>query len=214
MAIDPTLPKFIWDVALGRYRYVKSGRLVSWKTIREQMLEKSARAGRKRVRQWTQQLRDGVMSLSQWRRNMADEVKYQNLNAAAAAKGGWSQMTQSDYGRAGAAIRRQYEYLDKATMALKRGAPLDGRFFARAEMYPESSRTLFQKIRETKAVEEGMLMEQNKLGIADHCSGCITAERMGIVPIGSLTPIGFRDCLTRCHCWIVYVDPETEREME
>jgi hypothetical protein len=58
-----------------------------------------------------------------------------------------------------------------------------------------------------RASGEGYTMEENVLGLAEHCEGsgsCVEVTAKGKVPIGTLLPIGTRLCLTSCKCTIAY----------
>lgn len=46
--------------------------------------------------------------------------------------------------------------------------------------------------------------ERNILGIAEHCASCIRETKRGWVPIGTLIPVGLRDCWFGCKCTVGY----------
>ena len=76
---------------------------------------------------------------------MMPEIKMSHLANAAAAKGGWDQMSQADYGRAGQAIRAQYDYLNKFAQQVADGTQkLDGTLTRRAQMYAEAGRDTYE----------------------------------------------------------------------
>jgi len=50
----------------------------------------------------------------------------------------------------------------------------------------------------------GYVEERSVLGIADHCDGCLAEAGKGWRPIGTLLPIGGRDCKARCRCHFEY----------
>jgi hypothetical protein len=93
-----------------RYRDTKTGRFVSAAAVRAELDRSIDLAGRA-MREASDALREGRMSLAAWELRMAEEIRNSHLASTALAKGGWSRMTPSDYGRAGREIRRQYEYL-------------------------------------------------------------------------------------------------------
>lgn len=53
----------------------------------------------------------------------------------------------------------------------------------------------------------GYVEERSVLGIADHCDGCLAEAGKGWRPIGTLLPIGGRDCKARCRCHFEYRSP-------
>lgn len=149
-------------------------------------------------------LRGGSLSLDSWALRTRELVKDVNLYSAAAAKGGWAQMTAADYGRVGAAVKVQYAYLDRFVGEIYSGMPLDGRFLARAAMYATSGRILYGEIVSDAMEAAGFERERNKLSPADHCDSCVFETARGWVPIGELIPIGERTCLGNCQCFIEY----------
>jgi hypothetical protein len=158
------------------------------------------------MRALTQSLIDGQIGLDTWQAQMMASVKSVHIVGATLANGGWAQMEQSDWGWTGSArIRPQYAYLRDFAAQLANGKqPLNGTALARAELYAHAGRATHRAAQERLAKERGMAMERNLLGSADHCSGCLGETARGWVPIGSLIPCGSRQCLSRCHCSIIW----------
>lgn len=189
-----------WNPTAKRY-IDPSGKFVSRAQVRR-ALDAALRTNAATVRTLSQQLTSGALSLDDWWAAMRTAVKDANLYGAAAARGGWAQMTQADYGRVGAAVRRQYAYLDRFVGEIDGGLVLDGRFLNRAMSYMNSGRTLYEDIAADVDEERGMTEERNVLGAAEHCGGCLAETARGVVPIGELVPIGSRICRGNCRCKI------------
>src|SRR5262245_19724466 len=115
------------------------------------------------------------------------------------------ELSKSDLGRIGAAVKQQYRFFDAFANAVENGdVPLGQGLIARAGLYGANQFSQFQafvRVREKKA---GITHERNILGFADHCAGCLAETGRGWVKIGSLVPIGSRDCLARCRCTYEY----------
>lgn len=186
-----------------QYRDVVSGRLVSRDAVRH-ALDHALTAGGRRVMGLANELRDGKVTLRDWQRRTAVELKSMHLYSAAAAKGGWAQLTQADFGRVGAALREQYKYLQGFADQLSDGLALDGRFLRRAQMYAEAARATYELTAQQVALDAGYAEERNVLHPADHCNGCLDASAIGWVSIGTLVPVGQRECLTGCRCTLRY----------
>ena len=134
---------------------------------------------------------------------MADEMKMLHTGAAAVGRGGWTQMSQADWGWTGQRLRAQYGYLRNFANDIATGhQPMDGRLTARAQMYAEAARATQREMIRRTAISIGRQDERNHLGAADHCGGCVEATARGWVPIGTLPAVGSRTCRSRCHCWI------------
>lgn len=53
----------------------------------------------------------GEVSIGQWEESMKQLIRGMHSSTAAIGKGGWQEMTQSDWGRIGAEVKAQYRYL-------------------------------------------------------------------------------------------------------
>lgn len=168
-------------------------------------LERALRTAQSDMRVASVALQTGTMSIATWQVQMLKGIKDTHLYAAAMARGGWSQLTPADFGRAGRLIRDRYKFLNGFAAGIENGLPLSGRFLARSDMYLTGARTM-QHIEERVEMREnqGMTEERNVLSVAENCGGCLDASSQSWVDIGSLPEIGSRDCLTHCLCEIEY----------
>jgi hypothetical protein len=77
-------------------------------------------------------------------------------------------------------------------------------------MYVNGVNGSYEDAQRAAAINAGYEYERNVLGRTEnHCKsgtrpGCVEQTRLGWVPIGTLTPIGGRTCLSSCKCQIVY----------
>lgn len=199
----PARNPFRWSPKAGRY--VKAnGRFLSKAEVRAGIDAALAKEGAKAVR-LSQELRNGTISLGQWRSEMREMVKTVHVYNGAIAKGGFAQMTKADYGRVGQIVRREYGFLEKFAEGISNGTvPLDGRLEQRAIQYAEAGRGTYHQIERTVMMEAGYTREFNILHPAEHCGGCLAETARGKVPIGSLVPVGSRTCRRRCRCTLGY----------
>lgn len=198
------VPRHVWDERSGRYRDVATGRYISPTQIRG-ALDAAIESSSERMRGLSQQLREGKLDVPTWQAQMRAEVKATHLASTALAKGGWNEMTQADFGRAGRTIRTQYDYLDKMAAQIASGQQrLDGTLLRRTEMYIEAGRGTYHEVERAEMVKRGNDEERSVRSARDSCGGCIREEGRGWVPVGSLVPIGRRDCLSHCQCRIEY----------
>lgn len=200
----PPRSRYTYDEASGRYREISTGRYVSAQRIREE-IDLALLARERQMRSLAEQLRTNQIGLDVWASEMRVLVKDVHLYSAAAAKGGWAQMSQADYGRVGQLVRVQYEYLNGFVADIASGKQmLDGRFLRRVALYGEAGRATFHTIEALEMDVRGMDEERNVLHPADHCGDCVSMSELGWVQRGKLIPIGQRQCLTGCHCTIEY----------
>jgi hypothetical protein len=193
-----------WSEDAQAYLY-PSGRRVAPSTL-DRARERVIRAGANNMRTISEQLQSGAISLSDWQQRMAAEMKPLHTGAAALGRGGWGQMSQSDWGWTGSEIRRHYGYLRRFAEDIATGhQALDGRLIARATMYAEAARGTQRGMQRRMAQKIGRTEERNQLGAADrHCAECVDCSARGWVPIGTLPPPGSRTCLSRCHCSMAF----------
>jgi hypothetical protein len=95
---------------------------------------------------------------------------------------------------------------DKAYQIFIGPAPITAnQFIARAESYGATVWGDAQEIARASYAREGVFDEERLvLGDAEHCQGCIDDNARGFVPIGTLAPIGSRECRQNCRCHFSY----------
>jgi hypothetical protein len=206
----PDGPTYRWNETAGRYIDNATGRFISFQTVRDLGCEQVIERAESRMVDLSNQFKSGEISLSEWRAQMAREIKTVNLENAIAASGGRAQMTQADWGAAGARIKAQYRYLDNFAQQIASGQqPLDGTLLSRARLYARAGRATYEEFRRRQRNQEGWQEEQRVLGIAEHChtsgelEGCVELAGKWS-PIGDLPPIGESPCFTNCHCHFTY----------
>ena len=123
-----------------------------------------------------------------------------HLFSSATVKGGWAQMTPADFGRVGARMKEQLRFLDRFAAQVDAGLPLDGRFMQRSKLYGTAGLATAHRTQTVVSQVRGFDEEKNVIQDGESCPGCEAEESRGWVPLGSLRPIGTRDCLSNCRC--------------
>lgn len=158
-------------------------------------------------------------SVIAWRNQMALQIKAMHMGNVAAGKGGFHNLTQSDFGRAGHLIKTQYKYLsDFAVEAAK--DPLlvlsqsPGRmdFMTRNGLYADAGRATFFVFQHIAHVQAGFRKIKNEFDPGSkHCdhdeTGCIQIDALGVVDIDDprfLLP-GQRFCQNKDRCGVTYL---------
>lgn len=193
-------PLYGWNATAGRYVDLATGRFIPFTEVRG-ALEFNITSAQGEMSRITQLLIDGNLSIDDWQTAMMEQIKLVHTSSAAAARGGWAQMTASDWGFVGRQIRTQYEFLRNFVQEIQSGTQLlNGRALVRAMMYGDAARGTFEDMR--RRMEEllfGMEEEMRVLGVADHCEDCLSSANRW-APIGTLPRIGDSRCRTNCHC--------------
>lgn len=194
--------RFRWNPNAGTTgRYIApSGRFVAQSVIKREM--ESVIGGVKREMQsLSKSLQGGSISLQEWYDGMRGRIKLTHSVDASIAKGGWAQMTQSDWGAVGQLTKRQYQFLNNFALQIADGTqPLDGRFLVRSGMYADAARATGEDMKRREAGRNGYTQERRILGVADHCGDCVDAANLGWQSLGTLPKIGDSVCRTNCHC--------------
>lgn len=197
------MSRYRWESAAGaagRYRDTATGRFVSGSVVRGE-LDRYLSSSEGASKALAQGLRNRELSLADFELGMRREIKRAHLTAIATERGGWANMTQADYGRAGQTIREQYGFLRGFANEIGDGRQrLDGTLDRRARMYTDAARTTFYK---SKHANRGASIEwvRSIRNARDSCQGCIDLNgvwyRVG--DAAYLLP-GQRTCLTSCLC--------------
>jgi hypothetical protein len=128
--------------AAGQYSRISTGRIIENQVVRRELDYYLAKRRADNALDLARQLREGQITLAQWEIAMRQHIKRVHLNAIALERGGWSHMTQVDYGRAGQIIRGEYGALRRFAEQIASGEQrLDGRLAQRAQLYTYSGRT-------------------------------------------------------------------------
>jgi hypothetical protein len=196
------MTRYLWNERAGRYRG-SNGRFVSGKEVRAS-LDRSVEASSKRMKELSIALKESRINISEWQVKMYEELKSAHIASAAAARGGFAQLTQSDLGRIGSIIKDELKFLRRFGLQIENGETLlDGRFLQRAQMYIEASRETYHIFLALEVSSRGYQFEESKLHPADHCTtgiSCVGEAAKGRVEIGGTAVIGGRTCRTKCKC--------------
>lgn len=196
--------KYVWDATIGRYRNATTGRVISRAFIRA-AIDQEIRALDLDVRDLTASFRRGDISLGEWEMGMREIVKTTHVVNAAAARGGWDQLTVEDLAMVSGRVARDYNYLDGFAGEVSAGFQSVDGMTPRALLYSRGGRATYHQIESVVAATEGEATEERSiLHPADHCEDCLNMAELGWQPIGTLIPIGERQCVGNCQCSMDY----------
>lgn len=195
------MSNYRWNPKAGRYR-ASNGRFVAMDRIHA-ALEERMEAAAERMGLASGRLAAGSLDVAGWQAAMAHEVRKIHVAAAALGRGGWAQVSSWD--TTSVRIRQELMYLDRFAWQIANGEqPLDGRFAVRASMYAGAGHATLEGERLRQQFEQGAKWQRNILTAIDNCDGCLAATAAGWQPIGTLPPIGSRQCLSACRCeWAI-----------
>lgn len=140
-----------------------------------------------------------------WSLAMVGIIKTTALVGAAFAAGGWSR-TDAFSRDIEESVADEISYLALFADEVEEGiVPRDGRFVRRAMMYAAAGWALYNSVLGTRAKIIGHNQERSVLDPgAEHCQECVIEADKDWRPIGSLVPIGGRQCRANCRCFMEY----------
>lgn len=145
------------------------------------------------------------MSIDEFRDEMAAEIERNAWEAALLVVGPILWGVPALIERVRQMMQRQLAWLNGMINAILLGTQKkDGTLLRRAAMYAGGGWWIMNEVMRWLALSEGHTHEENVLGVAEHCGGCVAETAKGRVPIGTLVPIGERDCLHNCRCRLVF----------
>ena len=205
---DPLLPEYRWNQAAGRY-IGPNGQFVSQITIRGE-LDKALDNVTDRLVSLSRDFRTGAIDGRTWQIESMKLIKQTHLIGGALEKGGWANMTQSDFGRIGQIVRGEYAYFNNLIAQLESGQQrLDGTLDSRMRLYGQAGRGTYHTFeRESRAIQ-GYDEVKRILHGRDNCKsskrpGCVEEAAKGFVKLEFFVMIGDTTCLSNCRCSTQY----------
>jgi hypothetical protein len=201
---SPLTPAFTWSDASQRYRGA-NGKYIKREVVRR-ALDTALDRSRNEVQRLSRALVNGTIDIPTWQIKTAQEIKSMHLASASLAKGGWAQMGPREFGKVGNTLRNEYGYLAKFAEQIKSGEQkLDGSLISRANLYAQGPRGTYHAIEARGMLDQGKAECRNVLGGSDHnCEGCLAETAKDWQPLGTLIPVGERQCLSNCRCSVEY----------
>jgi len=199
----------------GAYRDTSTGRVISFDRATELINQSIDRTREDVTIQINTMLDNGQMSAADWQAAMAQTIKDAYIQQAELAAGGRDNMTQADWGVVGGAVREQYNYLTGFAQEIADGKLSLGQIQMRSDMYINSAREAYWRIKERQVKKQGFDSERWITAGDDRvCPTCLEAGQMGWVKIGTFAPPGSgvvrlnprTNCyaLTNCRCTLEY----------
>jgi len=111
--------------------------------IRDTFLEKERRAGHSEAS--NRELLNGQITVQRWVLDFRTRLKDVYRNEYLLGRGGRQNMTASDWGKLGAMLKKQYQYLNGFARDIQAGKVSEGQMARRAQMYFDSSRQAFER---------------------------------------------------------------------
>lgn len=197
-----------WNAGAGRYVDVATGRFLP-KQAEVRALDERITAGIDQVQALTSGMMRGVVTVAEWQTAVAVELRRMHTQAAALGRGGWAQMTPSDWGHVGRKLRDEYAYLRGFAEALASGTLSESQINVRVSQYVNGIWSRYWRGEMGAMQEAGMTEERRILTPAEHCADCESYAAQGWQPIGSLPEPGEGSvCGNNCRCLKIFRAPD------
>jgi len=194
---------YLWDADKRRYIDPK-GKIITpiqQRKIGQRIITESTEAMTNLATRYT----EGAASLAEFATGMREAVKGTHSAMTQFAYGGKLQMTPRELGRLGKTIQEQNKFLNGFIQDIENKSLSDLGIINRSGMYGEAGWSTYESAIGDREEEAGAKEERSFLDPdADHCQECFDEASEGWVEIGTLVPIGDRECLTRCMCSFEY----------
>lgn len=199
-ATDLGLPEFYFNSRSQRYHYRDSGAFVPQAAV-DNLTARAIAQKRNQIRDLGEQLIGGKVSLADWEKQTAQQLKQLNTWTYLLGKGGQKNMSQSDYGKLGLRLSFEYGYLRGFSEKIKTDGMSEAQFLARLELYINKANGTRQIAVQASHKDAGYLWERRYLRAVENCKSCISYAAMGWQPLGSLpAPTERCECQANCKC--------------
>lgn len=207
------LPGYTYNPDTQRYRNLATGRFVARREITN-LLDAQVSSAESRLSELATVYHEGRIAPSVWTEQMRTEVRRLSLQQIALAAGGFDQLTQRDYGRAGYSLREQYARIVGTAQDVQDGRVTLPQLLNRIVDYVGMARTLYHMTQRDNGgtTAEGMTtIARRRLDpFARHCVDCPEYYQRGWVMLSELVPPGIDcQCAGHCRCTVDYRDVPT-----
>ena len=159
----------------------------------QSLLDDERSQAAQQIREATEQLLENE-DINSWEDEIAAIILLLLLGAYGLGKGGQEQISASDLDYLQVRLRNQLTFLRGFAEAILAGQLTPNQIRARAVYYSSDSRLGYDQGLRVGYQLAGWNWERNILAIAEHCPGCLEETAKGWQPIGTLSPLGSREC--------------------
>ncbi len=206
-------PEWIYERGTGRYRNLKTGRFLSRNAVLG-LVQGRINSLSSDIFQSGDDLITGRLTLNDWQRNVAEDLKKLWIQQFALGKGGVDRVTPEEWLSMGRVLKAQYAYLRRFAGDIATGRISEAQLQARLRLYVQASSFGFWAGQDAAERQKGKQFMRRILGVAEHCPDCLRYAEQGIQPIGSL-PLPTVGCVCRanCRCSVRYYTAEEAQKL-
>lgn len=148
----------------------------------------------------TQDLIDKKISISQWKQQFFNNLKYAEINTFLINVGGAENILKKEIKILNRNLKKKYQYFNKFNEDIKSGIS-EAQLKYRSNRYNESISSAKSNGDLINKFKLGYTHAYRLLGQAEHCADCINYFNQGVVSLNKFTPIKTNCiCQERCKC--------------
>lgn len=190
-----------YDYNRQKRRFVDaSGRTIPLREVRAQ-IDKLTAFVQQEARALAAQFEAGRITLAEFELGMRELLKSGHIIAASVGRGGRKRLTQADWGRVGAKVKWQYEFLAKFTRKIGQGKISKILTANRAQKYASALRiTFYQTFGIEREGDPDTPRVRRILNAQESCEECVAYADMGFIPVDEMPELGELECGDFCKC--------------
>lgn len=196
------LDRLRWDRETGEFYYPQGKQKVSKPRLFSILRQEGDRMA-DRLNRTVNRLLNGELSLANWQRETARQIKEDHVRMARLGRGGSDRTFAYHYLQVGNHLRTvEYPALRKFAEDIRDGKLSEAQIRDRVRKYGYSAKASFERANLSAKEDRGDRWGRRRLGgCLNHCQPCINYASMGILPIAKIVPPGTKcDCGGRCCC--------------
>lgn len=193
-----------YDQRTGQYRG-SDGRFVGRSRV-ESLVQGELSRNQDLMRDLTTKLIGSDLSLPDWQKAIANQLKDSHIRMGLLASGGKNAITPDGLESITDSLNTQYQYFNDFSAAIEKGDLSDAQIMARIGQYARSSKTTFYKLELEARLDNGFKRGKRLLDAqSNHCAACIEHQRPEWVDLSDIIAPGLNcDCRMNCRCRVMY----------
>lgn len=192
----------VYDSKRKRYRDAK-GRFISPRAVRRQ-IDRVTEVVRDDLKAIGKSLATGAVTIGAWQILMRDKLKTAHSLVSAIGKGGRKQMTNADWGKVGAGLKKQYSYLNRLAKDIELGKVVAAfQIERRSAAYAMSLRPAYYGLATVAEQAGDAILVRRVINSKEGCAEC-ESYADDFIPIDEMPPIGSLQCSVFCLCTLEF----------
>ena len=196
---------FGYNPDTARFVNLQTGRFVSGDSVRD-LVQTQITSGADRIGQFADRVVSGQASLQDLQNAMISHLQEQHTAMHTLGRGGWRQLTASDFRAISAKLESEFTYLENFLADIENGNLSAAQIKQRLQLYSDAIYGSYYDGLTEAHMSAGFDEEAREIDAgAENCDDCLAYAAMGYQPINTLPSPGEQSrCMRKCRCKKVY----------